>query len=314
MEILFLANGAFAVPALTALHAAGHRLDLVVQPDPPKRRRGEAVESPVAAWARENGIPFRQPENLSDPAFLESVRARAFPVGFAVDYGKKVPRVLFDLPRAGIWNLHPSLLPKYRGAAPIPWTILAGDAETGVTLFRIVERMDAGPVLIRYREAVRPADDAVSLHARLSGIAAATAIEGVARLAAGSLVETPQDEAAATVARKLVKEDGRVDWNEPADAIERRSRALKPWPGLFTTWTHPKRGRVTLVLDRVALSEEPGLAPGEVRVAAGRLHAGAGRGAIEILALHPEGAKGTMDAASFLRGYPLASGDRLGAA
>lgn len=311
MEILFLANGAFAVPTLDALFAAGHRLDLVVQPPPPKRKRGEAVESPVAAWAKGNGVPFCQPENLLDPAFLDSVRAKNFPVGFAVDYGKKLPRALFELPKAGIWNLHPSLLPKYRGAAPIPWTILAGDAETGVTLFRIVEKMDAGPILLQYRETVRPRDDAPALHARLSGIAAAMALEATARLAAGTLRETPQDEASATVARKLAKQDGRIDWREPAETILRKARALKPWPGTFTRWTHPRKGEMTLFVEAAQLANGLHLDPGEVAIEGTAIRIGTGTVPVTVFALKPEGGP-SMPADAFLRGYPMKSGDRLG--
>lgn len=311
MEILFLANGAFAVPTLEALFKAGHRLDLVVQPDPPKRKRGEAVASPAVEWARANGVLFRQPENLSDPAFLDSIRAKSFPVGFAVDYGKKLPRALFEIPKAGIWNLHPSLLPKYRGAAPIPWTILNADAETGVTLFRIVERMDAGPILLQYRETVRPRDDAPALHARLSGIAAAMAMEGTARLAAGTLRETPQDEASATVARKLAKQDGRIDWREPAETILRKARALKPWPGAFTLWAHPRKGDVTLFLESVQPADGLHLDPGEVAVEGTAIRIGTGTVPVTVLALKPEGGP-SMPADAFLRGYPMKSGDRLG--
>lgn len=311
MKILFLANGAFAVPTLDALFAAGHRLDLVVQPPPPKRKRGEAVASPAAVWAKGNGVPFRQPEDLLDPAFLDSVRAKNFPVGFAVDYGKKLPRALFELPQAGIWNLHPSLLPRYRGAAPIPWTLLNGDAETGVTLFRIVEKMDAGPVLLQYREAIRPADDAPALHARLSGIAAAMALEGTARLAAGILPEAPQDESSATLAPKLRKEDGRIDWKGSADAIVRKVRALKPWPGAFTRWTHPRKGEMTLFIEAAQLADGLHLDPGEVAVEGGAIRTGTGTVPVTILALKPEGGP-SMPADAFLRGYPMKSGDRLG--
>lgn len=313
MEILFLANGAFAVPTLAALVEVGFSLDLVAMPDPPAGRRGRPVPSPVAAWARGVGVALRQPGDLSDPDFLAAVRAKRFLVGFAVDYGRRIPRALFESPRFGIWNLHPSLLPRYRGAAPIPWALLNGDAETGVTLFRIVERMDAGPILLQRVSPVRPDDDAVTLHARLARVAADLAREGLARLAERSLAETPQDESRATVARKLVKADGRVDWTAPAEKIVRQVRALKPWPGAYTAWRHPRRGLVTLHLEEAAAApaREPPLAPGEVYCDGG-IAVGTGRGELRIRALKPEGGT-VLAAAAFLRGYPLVSGERLSA-
>ncbi len=319
MEILCLANGAFAVPTLAALHRAGHALDLVVPPDPPRRRRGQAVVSPVVRWANENGVPCRPIDDLKNSKFLAAVRAKNFEIGFTVDYGKKVPRALFEIPKAGIWNLHPSLLPKHRGAAPIPWTLANGDRQTGVTLFRIVEKMDAGPILLWRSEGIRADDDAPALQARLAKAAAALALEGLAALGAGTLKEIPQDEAGATVARKLVKADGRIDWGKPAEAIARQVRAFKPWPGTWTEWNHPKRGKMLLMVEEAALvldregreEERKGKAPGEVCVEKGRIRVAAGKGELEILRLRPEG--GTLlTAAEFLRGYPLADGDSMG--
>lgn len=315
MRILFLASGPFAVPILEALHGAGHEIDLVTLPPSPRGRRGKAVEPPAIAWARARGVHFRQPTDLTSSSFLAAIREQRPEVGFAVDYGKRIPKALFSIPGA-IWNLHPSILPRWRGAAPIPWAILEGDTETGVTLFRIVEKMDAGPVAAVRRAEIRPDEDAESLEKRLSHVAAALVLEMLPALASGQAPAAPQDETHATHARKLGKPDGLADWTERAERIERKCRALRPWPGLATTWQHPKRGRMRLTIEAARCGPLPAglrhdLSAGEVQVMGERLFVGTGEGILEILRLKPEG-KQPLSAAELLRGYPLKSEDRLG--
>ena len=230
MRIIFFGTPQFAVPSLDAL-ARAHEVALVVaQPDKPAGR-GMRMQAPaVAVRARELGLPLAQPAKIRDAAFMESIAALRPDAGIVVAYGKILPAALLEIPRRGFFNVHGSLLPKYRGAAPIQRAIERGERETGVTIMRVDEELDHGPMLTTVRTEIGPDERAPSLAARLSILGA----EALAGALAGDVEETPQDHAQATFAPKIEKSEGAVDWTQPARAIYDKFRAFDPWPGLFT--------------------------------------------------------------------------------
>lgn len=230
MRIIFFGTPQFAVPSLDAL-ARAHEVALVVaQPDKPAGR-GMKMQAPaVAVRARELGLPLAQPAKIRDAAFLESIAALRPDAGIVVAYGKILPAALLEIPRRGFFNVHASLLPKYRGAAPIQRAIEHGERETGVTIMRVDEELDHGPMLTALKTDIGPDEHTPSLAARLSILGA----EALAGTLADDVNETPQDHAQATLAPKIEKSEGAVDWTQRARTLYDRFRAFDPWPGLFT--------------------------------------------------------------------------------
>lgn len=237
MQAVFLGTPAFAVPSLKAL-AAHHRvLAVYTQPDRPKGRGHELAESPVKQAARELGIyAIRQPEKIRRPEIVAELAALNADVMVVVGYGQIIPQSVIDLPRHGIVNVHASLLPKYRGAAPIQWSIANGEMVSGVTTMQIDARLDTGPILLK-RECLLAADEtALTLAPRLALDGAELLLETLTGLESGSIIPQRQDDAEATLAPILKKEDGLVDWKWPDRAIYNRSRGFLPWPGTWTTF------------------------------------------------------------------------------
>ena len=230
MRLIFFGTPQFAVPSLDAL-AGAHEIALVVaQPDKPAGR-GMKMQAPaVAVRARELGLPLAQLAKIRDAAFLESVAALRPDAGIVVAYGKILPATLLEIPRRGFFNVHASLLPKYRGAAPIQRAIEHGETETGVTIMRVDEELDHGPMLAMVKTAIDPDEHTPSLAARLSILGA----EALAGALASEAAERPQNHGQATLAPKIEKSEGAVDWTQPARAIYDKFRAFDPWPGLFT--------------------------------------------------------------------------------
>lgn len=260
----------------------------------------------MAIRARELGLHVLQPERLQDVREeLERLRPE---VGVVVAYGKLIPRWLLDLPPHGFLNVHPSLLPRYRGASPIPYAVRNGDPETGVTVIRLTEELDAGPILAQQRVPVDPRDTAGTLEARLARVAADLLVQTLEALERGDIHPQPQDESAATYCGKLTKEDGRIRWEDPAVSIERHIRAMDPWPGAFTT-----RGERLLKIWRARVV--PGLGsgrPGEiVRITREGFVVATGEGALEVLELQPPGGR-RMPAAAYVRGHRVRAGEVLG--
>jgi len=235
MRIAYLGTPEFAVPALDALAAAGHALVAVVaQPDRPAGR-GQALRRPATkVWAEGHGVPVLQPEKVRDGALARELAALRPDVLAVAAYGRILGRDLLELAPHGAVNVHASLLPRWRGAAPIQWSIAYGDAETGVTIMRMDEGLDTGDVLLQRVEKIRPGDDAETLSERLADLGGAALVEALALLERGELVPVRQDAAKATRARPLEREDGRVDWTRGAQAIANRLRGFTPWPGAFT--------------------------------------------------------------------------------
>jgi len=314
VRVVFIGSGAFGVPALEALAASCHEVVLVVsQPDRPAGRKKTVRPCPAAGAARELELPLFQPERINRPEARERIAREEADVLVVVAYGQILRKAVLDLPRLGCLNIHGSLLPRHRGASPIQGALLAGDMVTGVTIMEMDEGLDTGPVLARRELEIEPGETAGELHERLARIAPELLLETLARLERGQVTREAQDESRATFCPLIKKEEGRIDWELPATELERRYRALTPWPGLYTTFEAPASGRrMRLLVEQAeALPGVPGQ-PGRVLEASSAgLLVGTGEGALRLLRLKPEG-RSSLAVKEFLRGYPLQPGARLG--
>ena len=301
MRAVFMGTPDFSVPALEALVAAGHAIAAVyTQPPRPAGRGQKDRPSPVHQRAEALGLPVRHPKTLRTPEAQAEFAAFRADVAVVVAYGLILPRPVLDAPRHGCLNIHASLLPRWRGAAPIHRAVLAGDAETGVCIMAMEEGLDTGPVLLRDATPIGPTETTGDLHDRLSAMGARLVVEALARLP--DLPREPQPEDGVTYAAKIDKAEAAVDWTRPAVEIDRQIRGLSPFPG---AWTIHEGRRLKLLRSRLADGHG---APGEV------LHGltiACGSGTTDILEVQAEG-RARQDAASFLRGTPIAPGTRLG--
>jgi methionyl-tRNA formyltransferase len=311
MRLVFCGTPQFAVPTLKALLHAGHDFQLVVtQPDRPSGRGMQLVAPPVKQTAVDAGLSVVQPEkirnNLEFREKLEAIQPEAIIV---VAYGRIIPKWMLDLPKHGNLNLHASLLPKYRGAAPIQWAVANGEPVTGATTMRIDEGLDTGDMLLQRELPIAPDQTAEDIFPLLAEMGAPLMVETLEKLEAGTITPRKQDDALATLGPILEREDGLVDFLRPAIQIYNRWRGFQPWPGAYTHFREKK-----LVLHRMIpmeLRSEQSY-PSEVRVESGRLFVDCGENSrIEIFEVQLEGKK-RMPVADFLRGYQLKSGDRLG--
>jgi methionyl-tRNA formyltransferase len=304
MRVLFMGTPEFALPSLEALCRESEVVGVVSQPDRPKGRGQRLSPPPVVELARERGIPLLQPQRLKDPEVVSWVQERKPDLITVVAYGRIIPPEIFQLPPLGTINVHPSLLPRHRGPSPIPFAILCGDTETGVTVMYLSEEMDAGDILLQRRIPIDPEDTARTLEGKLAQLGARALLEAIALIREGRAPRIPQDPAKATVTRKLVKEDGRIDWSRPGEWICRLVRAMDPWPTAYTF-----RGGDLLKVWRA--TPEPGLMgrPGEV-VAVGResIVVAAGEGGVRVLEVQPAGRR-RMTVEEFLRGYRVQVGE-----
>ena len=311
MDLVFCGTPQFAVPTLEKLAASGFRVRLVVtQPDRPRGRGQKPAASPVKQRAQELGLSVIEPEAIKTNDALRSQLESLKPAAIViVGYGRIVPSWMLALAPLGNLNLHASLLPKYRGAAPIQWAIANGETATGVTTIRINQGLDTGDILLQKEIAIAPDDTAVTLAPRLAAIGADLMVETLRGLEAGSITPRPQDHSRATLAPLLNKEDGRIDFARTAQEIANRLRGFQPWPGAFTT-LHGKQLSMTAA-KAIASGTSP-IPPGVLSVEGERLLAGCGSAtALELLELQPEGRK-RMLARDFLHGYHPRSGERLG--
>jgi methionyl-tRNA formyltransferase len=304
LRIVFMGTAAFAVPSLRILAGEGYTIASVVTgPDRPRGRGREVGPTPVKEFAAERGLPLLQPELLRDPAFAGSVRALQSDLIVVVAF-RILPPEVFRIPRLGAINLHASLLPRYRGAAPINRAIMNGETETGVTTFFLEESVDTGNVLLQARTPILPDDDAGALHDRLADVGAEIVLHTVRLIEMGKAVPRPQDSALASPAPKIFKEDCRIDWSQPAERIRNQIRGLSPSPAAFTTHD----GKVLKVFrGRIVPGSLP---PGVVEVRNGVLKVGTVDGALAVEDIQLEGKK-RMTAGDFLRGYGISSGDRF---
>ena len=312
MKVLFWGTPDFASPPLRALVGEGFEVvGVVTQPDRPRgRSRSTLVPSPVKEIALAEGLPVLQPDRPRGPEFVEALRALGADISIVVAYGHILPKDVIDLPPLGTLNIHASLLPRWRGAAPIQAALLAGDRETGVSIMRMVPALDAGPVLLQAPTPVADDETAGELEMRLSELGALVLVESLALVGLGEAQETAQDESRVTYAAKIEREHARVDWSRPAELVARTVRAFDPRPGAFSTL----RGEdVKLFGVRIALTDgAPSGAAGEV-IAVGEegMLVTCGEGVVRIHDVQPAG-KRRLAAADWSRGRGVAVGDRLG--
>ncbi len=316
MKLIFCGTPSFAVPTLKAALSAGHSVDLVVtQPDRPSGRGMQLVALPVKETALAAGLPVVQPEKIKKNAEFQSQLEAIQPDAIlVVAYGRIIPKWMLELPRFGNLNLHGSLLPKYRGAAPIQWAVAKGEPVTGVTTMRLDEGLDTGDILMQREMAIAPDQTSTDIFPLLAEIGAALMMETLEGLESGTIVPQKQDDELATHAPILTRDDGRMDFTQPAMTIYNRWRGFQPWPGAWTMLAGKKLVAHRLMpFDAGSLAGSPAQ-PGMVRVERGRLFAGCDAGTwLELVEVQLEGKKRMM-AADFLRGHALASGDRLGEA
>jgi methionyl-tRNA formyltransferase len=310
LRIVYFGTPAFAVPSLAALIRSRHKVvALVSQPDRPKGRGHHVVPTATKEIALPSGVPVLQPVKLRDESFLREIAALQPDLGVVAAYGRILPEALIEVPRLGMINVHASLLPEYRGAAPVHRAVIAGEDVTGVTIMRLVAELDAGPMLATLTCSIGPDDTSVDVERALAERGAGLLVDVVDRLSQGPFREVPQDHTLATYAPKLLKSESPIDWSLPARAIHNRVRGLQPWPMASTS---VDGGRV--LIHRTAVDEVGAAAvPGAIVEARGDVLAvAAGDGAIlRILEIQPEGRR-AMHVREFLSGRKLSPGTILG--
>jgi methionyl-tRNA formyltransferase len=308
MRLAFLGTPDFALAALRRLVAAGHEIVCVYSQPPAPRGRGQTLKpSPVQAFAEERGLTVRTPASMRDPGEIEAFRALGLDAACVVAFGQILPGAVLEAPRLGSFNLHGSLLPRWRGAAPIQRAIMAGDPVTGVEVMRMTEGLDEGPVLASEAVRIGPLDTAGTLHDRMAAAGAELLARTLADIEVGTAVETPQPESGVTYAKKIRPKEARIVWTKPAAEIDRKIRGLSPFPGAwFNLPTDRGPVRVKALLSAFEDVDGP---PGEVLD--DRLLVAGGEGAVRLLRVQREG-RGPQDAEAFLRGQPVAAGTMLG--
>lgn len=315
MRLVFCGTPEFAVPTLEAVVGAGHEIALVVtQPDRAAGRGMEMHAPPVKRAALAHGLPVVQPEKIKANAeFRAQLEAISPDAILVVAYGRIIPRWMLDLPPLGNINLHASLLPKYRGAAPIQWAIANGETTTGITTMRLDEGLDTGDMLLAHAVPIAPEETAVDLFRSLAAVGAELMVETLAKLSRGLMTLQPQDHALATLAPILTREDGLIDFANSAKGIHDRWRGFQPWPGAYTSLRGKK-----LIVHRMSIpahtqASSTLLPPGELRIEDDHILVGCGdSAAIALEEVQLEGKK-RMSAAEFQRGFQLRTGERLGA-
>jgi methionyl-tRNA formyltransferase len=309
MKLVFMGTPRFAAPSLEAIVAGGHDVAVVyTQPDRPKGRGRELAVSPVKEAAARLGLDVRQPARVRQPevvAELAAIRPDAIAV---VGYGQIIPQSVIDIPALGIINVHASLLPKYRGAAPVQWAIANGERVTGVTTMLIDAGLDTGPILLQQETPVGDEETALDLAPRLASMGAELLMRTLEGLAAGAIAPVPQNDAEATLAPILRKEDGLIGWARPARAIFNRARGFLPWPGAWT-WFRGQRFNIW----KCRPAEGPGRGVGRLYGEGRRLLAGCGDGALELLEVQLEGRK-RVTGEAFLHGHRLGENEMVGEA
>lgn len=310
LRIVFFGTPAFAVPTLQGLLSSRHQVIAVItQPDRARGRGQQIAFSPVKEVARGAGVPILQPERLKAPEFIDPFRSLAPDLTVVAAYGRIIPAMVLEIPRHGMINVHASILPKYRGAAPVHRAVMAGDTETGASLMQLVFELDAGPVFDTVRTPIGPDETTSDVEARLATLGAELCVKVVDDIAAGRAHAVAQDASQATYAARVTKEEGPIDWTLPARVIHNRVRGLYPWPHASATIAGARVLvlRTAIAADAVAPQTPPGTV---IRAAGDDLILSTGSGALRILQLQPEGRR-PMSAREFLAGRRLAPGARL---
>jgi methionyl-tRNA formyltransferase len=311
LRIVFFGTPEFAVPSLHALDQSRHSLVAVVtQPDRARGRGQKARPGAVKQYAESARLPIFQPEKLRDAVFLETLRNVRADLGVVAAYGKILPDAVLTTPELGLINVHASLLPKYRGAAPVHRAVIAGDTETGVTIMRVVEALDAGPMLSRMVRSIGEDETSLDVERGLAGLGAGMLLQAVDALAEGRAVEIPQNDQDATYARKIERADGVIEWSRPAREIHNQIRGLHPWPHAFAELNGER-----VILLRSAVDDAgpmtPSSPPGSILLARGDdLRVQTGAGVLAVLGLQREGRR-PMTTREFLAGRKVAPGERF---
>lgn len=309
MRVIFMGTPDFSVGALKALAENGYEIaGVVTQPDKPRGRGKASAMTPVKEAALELGLTVYQPARVREQSFMDTVRALNPDVIVVSAFGQIIPKALLELPRYGCVNIHASLLPKYRGAAPIQWAVMDGEPVSGVTIMQMDEDLDTGDMLAKTEVPLEPDETGGSLFDKLSRAGAELLIRTLPALEQGTLTPEKQPlESPTAYARMIRKEDGRIDWNLEAEAIERRIRGLNPWPSAYTELT----GKILKIWRAEVLPKESGQTPGTVTEAGkGGFCVQTGKGVLRLLEVQLEGKK-RMDAQAFLRGFHAAPGMKL---
>lgn len=312
MRIVFFGSAPIGFPLLEALLASpvDDVVAVITQPDRPVGRKLKLSACPVKIFSEEKGLPVFSPEKVGSEEslfFLKGLNADLFVV---IAYGQYIPQTILALPRHGSINLHPSLLPKYRGSSPIQWAIANGDSMTGATILYVSEKMDSGDLILQQEVPIAAEDTAVTLETKLAAVGAELLMEAIGKIRSGTVQALPQDDALSTEVRKLTKEDGRIDWTLPASVLLNRIRGFIAWPGCFCEV--PTRSGMQRLKIFSARVESGSGSPGEILDAAGDgFLVATGEGALRLTDVQPAGKK-TMAGAAYLRGYPLQQGDQLG--
>lgn len=299
MRVLFMGTSEFAVPALQAVHSAGCPIPLVVsQPDRPAGRGLELKPSPLKAKALELGLSLYQPEKIRTPEAVEILQKAAPDVAVVAAYGQILPESVLKIPKTACLNIHGSILPKYRGAAPIHYAVMAGEAETGVTLMYMNEKMDEGDILLVKKTPIGPTETTGEVHDRLAKLGAQGLLEALKLLQEGKAPREPQDPAKASYAPSIARAFCRLDWSSPATRLFNRVRGLSPWPGAETSW----KG-MEIKVHRAALDERKGKVGEILDISKEGILVGAGVGSLRLLEIQPPGKK-KMSAYDFTLGHP----------
>lgn len=313
LKIIFFGTAELACPSLAALadHPAFRVAAVVTQPDRPKGRDLKLQPSPVKREATARQLTVLQPERARHPQFISELIKLAPELIVVAAYGQILPTAILELPRFGCVNVHASLLPKYRGAAPIQWAILNDEPETGITIMRVDAGLDTGDILTQETTPIEPSDNAQTLHDRLARMGARLLVRTIAEYVEGRITPRKQPAEGASYARKITKEDGRLDWNQPARVLWNRVRAFHPWPGAFTFLPNQPQ-RPLLKIWQAEVVTAPPRKPGQVLQAD---HSGitvaCGRDALRVVELQREGGR-RLNCREFLAGCPLRAGDMLG--
>jgi methionyl-tRNA formyltransferase len=312
LRIIFMGTAELSCASLEKLAVDNHVsvLAVVTQPDKPKGRNLKLTPSPVKILAEKLNVPVLQPLKARDEQFISELRGLKPDLMVVVAYGQILPQTILDLPQFGCLNVHTSLLPKYRGAAPIQWAIANGEPETGVTIMKMDVGLDTGPILSTRRTPILPADDSQILHDRLAQLGAELLVETIPNYVAGKIQPQPQPATGSTYAAKIKKEDGKIDWNQSATQIWNRLRAFTPWPGAFTFLHAEPKPQLLKILKAEPVGNFGGA--GEI-ISADKtgIVVGCGENALRILELQREGCR-LLPAEQFLIGHPLKPGAKFG--
>ena len=310
MNIVYLGSGEFGLECLNALAQSSHSLDFIVTQ--PSRRAGRGrkpTPTPVAGWANENSISFLETQDVNTPQMLQKIAGYKPDLIVVIAFGQKIGNELIKLPPKGAINVHASLLPKYRGAAPINWAIINGETETGISIITLAEKMDAGDVLGQVATDIEPDETAGQLHDRLARMAAPLLLETLDKIADGTVIHTRQDHSKATLAPKLKKSDGNLDFTESAELLQRKIRGFWPWPGASAIYVSKKTAkslRITIAMAQVVETPNPAhLQPGTLDE---NLNVVCGKDALKIVKIKPDGSS-LMDFKDFVNGRQTRPGD-----